>query len=150
MTIDRSFVELNRAASTRMRALPESLSDEDLMRSAGRWTIAVAYAHLAFWDLRVMQVLDATEQSGDFCAPELDIAINDVLTPILAAIPPRQAVRLALEAAAALDRRLEMLPSELLSRVYIRSERWVLRALHRNHHLDTVEVDAVEAALGAA
>jgi uncharacterized damage-inducible protein DinB len=144
MTVDRSFIELNRASSSRLRALVTRLSDEELRQPVGRyWTVSTTMAHLAFGDLRVMHLLDATERDGKLCAPEIDIAVNDIVHPLLAAIPPRKAAYIAVETAEALDRRLEGFPSEFLEEIHARYERWIVRALHRNGHLD-----AIEAALG--
>jgi hypothetical protein len=39
-----------------------------------------------------------------------------------------------------MDNRLEIYPQELLEQIYNYNKRWVIRALHRNEHLD--EVDA--------
>jgi hypothetical protein len=141
MTIDRNFVELNRAATDRIRALAARLTEAELQQCVGEhWTVAIALAHLAFWDRRVMGILDKTEAAGKLSVAEVDVAVNDLSLPLWAAIPPREAARLALESAEALDRRLESYPPALLEAVGGQSKRWVLRALHRNDHLD--EVDA--------
>jgi hypothetical protein len=143
MTLDGSYVELNRAATDRMRDLTARLSDDDLQLPVGEhWTSAIALAHIAFWDGRVMYVLDMTERDGKLYVPRVDAAVhevNDLSLPFWAAIPPREAARLAIEMATALDRRLEAFPPRLLEEVYEQNGRWVLRALHRNEHLDEVE-----------
>jgi len=140
MVVDKSYVERNRASSSRMRALAERLSDEDLRLRCGRnWTVSAALAHLAFWDLRVMHLLDATERNGKLCVAEIDISVNDIALPLWAAIPPREAARIAVETAEALDTRLENFPQSLLEEIYAFNERWVVRALHRNGHLDAVD-----------
>ena len=105
-----------------------------------RATVAIAFAHLAFWDRRVLDVLDRTERAGKLVSSEIDVSVNDLLLPLWAAIPPREAVRLAIESAEALDRRLEGFPPALLEAIYDRSPRWVVRALHRNEHLNEVEI----------
>ncbi len=64
-------------------------------------------AHIAFWDRRVMYVLDMSEREGKVFIPEIDIFVNDLSLPLWAAIPPREAARIALEEAEKLDRRLE-------------------------------------------
>jgi hypothetical protein len=141
MTIDRSFIDLNRASTERIRALAARLSDEELQQPVGEhWTVAIALAHLAFWDRRVMYVLDRTERDGKVFIPEIDIFVNDLSLPLWAAIPPRAAARIAIETAETLDKRLEGFPPALLEEVYAASKRWVVRALHRGEHLD--EVDA--------
>jgi hypothetical protein len=137
MTYDRSFIELNRASSQRIRDLAARLSDEELQQPVGEhWTVAIVLAHLAFWDRRVLYVLDRTEQDGEVFIPEIDIFVNDLSLPLWAAIPPRAAARIAIETADELDRRLEGYPPDLLEQVYAASRRWVVRALHRNEHLD--------------
>ena len=141
MTMDRSFVERNRASRERIRDLAARLSDDQLQHRVGEhWTVAITLAHLAFWDRRVMYVLDMTEREGKLFVPEIDIFVNDLSLPLWAAIPPRQAARLAVEAAEEVDRRLETFPPSLLEQIYTYNQRWVVRALHRGEHLD--EADA--------
>ena len=141
MTLDRSFIERNRASTHRIRALVARLTDEELQHPVGEhWTVAIALAHLAFWDRRVMYVLDMTEHDGKLFIPEIDIFVNDLSLPLWAAIPPREAARIAIETAEVLDKRLESFPPALLNEIYTYNKRWVVRALHRGEHLD--EVDA--------
>ena len=141
MTLDRDFVELNRASTNRIRALAASLTDEEMLLPVGEhWTVGIALAHLAWWDRRVMDVLDMTERNGKLFIPEIDIVVNDLSLPLWAAVPPREAARIAIESAETLDRRLESYPPALLEAIYAYNKRWVARALHRGEHLD--EVDA--------
>ena len=139
--MDRSFVERNRVSSERIRALATHLSDEELQHPVGEhWTVAITLTHLAFWDRRVMYVLEMTEHDGKLFIPEIDIFVNDLSLPLWAAIPPREAARIAVETADDVDRRLEAFPPALLEEIYTYNPRWVVRALHRDAHLD--EVDA--------
>jgi hypothetical protein len=101
--------------------------------------VAITLAHMAFWDRRALHVLDLTEQNGKLTSPAIDVSLNDFIAPLLAAIPPREAGRLAVEAAKAVDRRLENFPEELLEKVYKVKKRTVVRALHRNEHLDAID-----------
>ena len=141
MAMDRLFVELNRASTERIRALAARLSDEELQHPVGEhWTVAIVFAHLAFWDRRVMYVLDMTERDGKLFIPEIDIFVNDLSLPLWAAIPPREAARIAIETAATLDKRLEDFAPALLEEIYAYNKRWVVRSLHRGEHLD--EADA--------
>jgi uncharacterized damage-inducible protein DinB len=140
MTIEEPFAELNRAATQRIRALAARLTDAELQRPVGKqWTIAATLAHLAFWDRRALMILDKTESAGKLVTFEIDIVVNDVALPLWAAIPPREAARLAIESAEALDKRLENFPPALLEAVYSQYKRGVVRALHRNEHLDEAE-----------
>ena len=146
MTQDRTFVERNRAATNRIRTLVERLRDQELQQPVGaHWTVAITLAHLAFWDRRVLLGLDVVEREGKLNIPTIDISVNDLSLPLWAAIPPRAAANLAVEAAAALDERLAQFPAALLDQLYQQNQRWVERALHRNAHLDEVEA-ALQAA----
>ena len=141
MTMDRSFIEQNRASTERIRALTARLTDEEMQTKVGEhWTVAIVFAHLAWWDRRVMYVLDMTEKDGKLFIPEIDIFVNDLSLPLWAAIPPRAAARIAIEASETLDKRLEEYSPELLEEIYNHNKRWVIRALHRGEHLD--EADA--------
>jgi len=141
MTLDRSYIELNRTSRERMHTLAGRLSDEELLTKVGEhWTVGIVYAHIAWWDRRVMYVLDMTEKDGKLFIPEIDIFVNDLSLPLWAAVPPREAVRIAMETADTLDKRLEEYSPALLEEIFDYNKRWVIRALHRNEHLG--EADA--------
>lgn len=138
--MDRSFIELNQVSLERMRDLANRLSDSELIQPVGEhWTVAVVFAHLAFWDRRVMYVLDMTLKDGKLFIPEIDIFVNDLNLPFWSAIPPRDAVRIGIESAEQVDRQLQSFPEDLLEEIYIYNRRWVVRSLHRNEHLDQAE-----------
>ena len=141
MPSDLSFAERNRASTQRIRTLAERLTDEELQQPVGQhWTVAIALAHMAFWDRRVSYLLDSLEREGKLSPLKIDIVVNDLSLPLWAAIPPREAAQIAVEAAEALDKRLEALSPALIEKVNSQNERWVVRALHRGVHLD--EIDA--------
>ncbi len=140
MTLDKSYVSLNRTATQRIRDLVGRLSDAELQHPVGpHWTVAIALAHFVFWDRRVMYVLDKTESDGKLFIPEIDIFVNDLSLPLWAAIPPRAAAELAIQTSEAVDKRLEAYPPRLLEEIHDYNKRWVIRALHRNEHLDEVD-----------
>ncbi len=140
MTLDRSFIERNRASTHRIRALATRLTDKELLHPVGEhWTVAITLAHLAFWDRRVMYVLDMTQRDGKLFIPEIDIFVNDLSLPLWAAIPPRAAAQIAIETAETLDKRLEGFSPALLEEIYTYNKRWAERALHRGEHLDEAE-----------
>jgi len=139
--LDPSYKDLNRVARERIRTLAERLTDAEMQTRVGEhWTVSIVFAHLAWWDRRVMYVLDMTEKDGKLFIPEIDIFVNDLSLPLWAAVPPREAVRIAIETCETLDKRLEEYPPALLEEIYNYNKRWVIRALHRNEHLD--EADA--------
>jgi len=140
MPLDKSFVEQNRASTNRIRALAARLTDDEMQHRVGEhWTVAIALAHLAFWDRRVMYVLDMTERDGKLFIPEIDVFVNDLSLPLWAAIPPRAAAQIAIETAETLDKRLENYSPALLKEIYTYNKRWVVRGLHRGEHLDEVD-----------
>ena len=141
MPLDPSYKDLNRASKERIRALAERLTDEEMQTKVGEhWTVGIVFAHLAWWDRRIMYVLDMTEKNGKLFVPEIDIFVNDLSLPIWAVVPPREAARIAMEESEALDKRLEEYDPALLEEIFNYNKRWVIRALHRNEHLD--EADA--------
>jgi hypothetical protein len=140
MSTDRSFIELNRASTDRIRALAMHLSDAELQTRVGEhWTVAIVFAHLAFLDRRALYILDATELAGKVINPDWDIFVNDLALPLWAAIPPREAARICLETAETLDKRLENYPPDLLELIRAERKRYLFRAYHRNEHLEEAE-----------
>ena len=139
MMTDPAIHEANRASTARIHALGD-LSDEALRTPVGEhWTVSVALAHLAFWDLRALDVLERTERTGSVDAPGVDPVVNDLALGSWSAIPPRDALRLAIEAADAMDARVAGYPADLVAAVEAVNERWIRRSLHRDPHLDEVE-----------
>jgi hypothetical protein len=140
MPLDPSYKDLNRASRERIHALAERLTDEEMQTRVGEhWTVGIVLAHLAWWDRRVMYVLDMTEKDRKLFIPEIDIFVNDLSLPLWAAVPPREAARIAIETCETLDKRLEGYDPALLEEIYNYNKRWVIRALHRNEHLDEAE-----------
>jgi len=144
MTIDRNFVSENDTERARLRALVARLSDADLARPlpAG-WTVAAVLGHLAFWDQRILVLLDAWQQNG--IAPsslhEADTDwINDAGKPFLLALPPRQLPALAVTLAAAADQKITTLPDDIITRnTAANTPLNFHRAEHRREHLDEIE-----------
>jgi hypothetical protein len=140
MPLDRSFIERNRASTNRIRQLVARLTDAELQHPVGEhWTAAITLAHLAFWDRRMLYLLDQTGRAGRLVIPPMDLVVNDISLPLWAAIPPREAARIAIETAEAVDHRLEEFPPALLEEIGANNERWLVRAWHRDRHLDEVE-----------
>jgi hypothetical protein len=146
MTTDRSYVAENQTQLARLEALVARLDDRALARplEAG-WTVAAALAHLAFWDYRIVTLLDAWGADGRGTPPPAyDGAsvdwINDAGKPLCLALPPRTAARLAVEAAKAADARVAALSDAALAKITAAgSPVSVHRAEHRREHLDEIE-----------
>jgi len=145
MATDRSYVAENRAQLERLRALTDKLSDQQLAGSlpAG-WTVAGVLAHLAFWDQRVVTLIDAWAGGRGTAPVTYDGAavdwINDAGKPLCLALPPRVAARIAVEAAVAADERVAALSeAQLAANAAAGHPISVLRAEHRREHLDEID-----------
>lgn len=143
---DRSYVAPNRVERQRLQALAARLGDEQLSRPlAAGWTIASVLGHLAYWDQRILVLIERWQQQGAAALPKpLDHSdvdwINDAAKPMLLALPPRRAAELAVTIAEAVDRTVEALPDELVVRnAAAGSPVNLLRAEHRREHLDEIE-----------
>jgi len=141
LIMDRPFVDENTRERERLISLVARLTDEELSLSLEMgWTIASAFAHLAFWDQRAWGLMRKWKQSGVAASPIDDDITNDALLPLCLAIPPRVAANLAVAAAEAIDHELEQAPSDLTADIAALGEKYRLwRSIHRRMHLDQIE-----------
>ena len=141
MSVDRTYIAQNDAERGRLRGLVGRLSDADLVRAmpAG-WTVAGVLAHLAFWDQRILVLLEQWERSPSK-PPRIENEadtdwINDASKPLLLALAPRQAAELAVAIAETVDGKVAALPDDLVARnAAAGSPLNLLRAEHRAEHL---------------
>ncbi len=144
MSVAPSYVERNDRERERLRALVERLSDEELRRLVNEhWTVAGVMGHIAFWDGRALALSDKVERGVPFLPsddePE-DVAwINDGMRPLLHAIAPREAARLALRIAEETDRRVASISPARMWPEDPKSPLNPLRAAHRAEHLAEIE-----------
>lgn len=146
MATDRSYVTENQTQLARLEALVGKLGDRELSRplEAG-WTVAGVLAHLAFWDYRIVTLLDAWGTDGRGTPPPAIAEaavnwINDAGKPLCLGLPPRTAARMAVEAAVAADQRVAALTDvALAANTAAGSPISVHRAEHRREHLDEIE-----------
>ena len=143
---DRLYVAPNNAERKRLEVLAARLSEADLRRPLGAgWTVAGVLAHLAFWDQRIVVLLERWRRDGPAAVPPpLDHAsvdwVNDAAKPMLLALAPREAARLATAIAAAADAAVEGLPDAFVAaNAAAGSPVNLLRAEHRREHLDEIE-----------
>jgi Mycothiol maleylpyruvate isomerase N-terminal domain len=146
MAADRSYVAENQAQLARLRTLADTLSDQELAEPmpAG-WTVAGVLAHLAYWDQRIVVLMDRWGADGRGTPPPANDGasvdwINDAGKPLCLALPPRVAARLAVAAAEAADQRVARASDALLAaNAAAGSPLSMLRAQHRREHLDEIE-----------
>jgi sulfite reductase beta subunit-like hemoprotein len=149
MSLDRSYVEQNNRERERLRALVERLGDDELRGPVNEhWTVAGVLGHIAFWDARVLFLADKLERGVPFTPSDVEPEnvdwINDSTRPLIHAIAPREAARLALRLAEETDGRVASIAPTTMWPLNPNSLLNPLRAAHRAEHLDQIE-----AALGA-
>jgi hypothetical protein len=139
--MDQTIIDGNTAATQRLRTVIGRLDDEQLGRELdGGWTAAAMLAHLAFWDRRIVELIDRWSREEITPASiDLDI-INDALLPQWRLIPPRSAAEDALSAVELADRAIAGVSPELYAQIQSVMNRPPFdRARHRNMHLDQIE-----------
>lgn len=139
--MDRPFIAENTKERERLSSLVERLTDEELrLPLEDDWTIAVALAHLSFWDQRSLVLVRKWKKSGVVEPSPIDIDVtNDSLISIWLAIPPRAAANLAVSTAEEIDRELEDASSDLITKIASLGEKFRLyRSIHRKLHVDQI------------
>lgn len=144
MDDERDYVGANARELERMRSLIDGMNDDELSGPANdHWTIAAVLGHIAFWDARMLALMDKLGRGEPFTdddtEPEDVDWINDATRPLIHAVPPRELARLSLAIAAETDARVATLPPERLWPQDPDSPLYGVRAGHRGEHLDDVE-----------
>lgn len=142
---DRSFEARNAAATAELRSLAASLSPADLGVDLGEgWNVAMAFAHLAFWDSWHVARWVAAAEAGEIAPPAVSGVItdrnNDALIATWRAVPAAAAVTLALDAADMADNYVADLDDEAVDEARERGgPNWVERFPHREDHIGQVK-----------
>ncbi len=136
-----NYVHENDKSRERLENFTGRLSEAQLSHPLENgWTASAQLAHIAFWDQRALLLLRKWKQEG-IRPSEMDTDIlNDASLPIWKAVPPRQAVELALESARLVDAEVASLTPVLVAEIEAKAAQFRLnRAMHRNMHLDELE-----------
>jgi Mycothiol maleylpyruvate isomerase N-terminal domain len=139
------YSQENAESYQRLKSLVHRLTDTDLALSTDYgWTIAALLAHLAFWDQRMVVILNRWKESGLDDSPIDSMAVNDALKIICHALEPRTAADLSLSAAERIDAELNTLTPEFVKQIeeHITENSIQFRmnrSLHRAGHLDDIE-----------
>ena len=140
LSIDNEVLTENAVQLRRLQSLATRLSDADLQRDA--WTVAVAFAHLAFWDRLCLGVLSAWTTLGtpqDDPTPN-DSVLNDALLDEWLSLPPRSAMALAVTAAQSVDAAVERLDDSVVDAILTHGQEHLLkRGRHRREHLNQTQ-----------
>jgi DinB superfamily len=140
--MNQPFAAENSKERNRLISLVRRLTEQELRLPLGEdWTIAVALAHLSFWDQRALFLLRRWRKSGAVAPSPIDVDLtNDSLLSLWAALPPRAAADLAVSSAEQIDRELEEAPSDLITKIEHLGENFRLyRSIHRKLHVDEIE-----------
>ncbi len=127
-----------------LQALKEktsSFSQEDLLTpmEAG-WTVAAVLAHLSFWDLRAVTLIEKWTREGVSDSPMDTDVVNEATRGLCLAIAPDAAVKLVLSAAERVDDLIAGLTPEMIEAIQTRGKTVRLnRADHRRTHLGEIE-----------
>jgi len=141
MPVSDAIAESNRTQTERLRRLAERLAPDMLaVRLPRGWTVAVALAHIAFWDRQRLCLMRRWAE-GEPCHGGYDGDLfNEVLLPFLQMIPSERAAALAVETAEEIDAFLLAIPDEVVHSALARPDRPNLdRGSHREDHLDGIE-----------
>ena len=139
--MDTGYNERNREQTRRLKKL-RRLSDEDLCRPVGEhWTVAIALAHIQYWDGRAVGALEAWRRHGLPLTLWIngEGVVNDVRLPLWGDLEPREALQQAIETSEVLDRIVENLSPTEAGIVSAQRYRVLDRSLHRSEHLDEVD-----------
>ncbi|HEU5287882.1 MAG TPA: DinB family protein [Candidatus Limnocylindria bacterium] len=142
MTTARGYVAGNDRERARLVALVARCTDADLAHPMpGGWTVAGVLAHAAFWDQRILVLVEQWEKG---IAPREELPadvtwINDSVKPLLLALPPRKAAEIAVAIAEAVDARVAALSADIIAKNEATPLLNWSRADHRGEHLDEIE-----------
>ena len=143
--MDAKHIERNAASRTRIRAVAEHLSDEELARHVdAAWTVGALFAHVAFWDRFVLERWRLARERDTRVPSGLDDTIldlvNDAALQQWVLLPGRESVKECLSASEEVDAFIRSLGEGTLSEVIVAGRvRLVDRSIHRNEHLDVLE-----------
>ena len=141
MPLDPAIAAHNRSSNDRLRALVARLDDASLTRrQKNGWTVAQALLHVAFWDRHRLELIESVRSGKDVTGHGDAHVLNDALTPLFASVPPRDAARLAVESADAVDGLILTLTDAEIEKALALPEPPSLdRGDHREDHLAQIE-----------
>ena len=129
----------NAEATRRLGDLVARLDAADLARSlGGGWTVAFAFAHLAFWDARQDAALRVHARGEPF--PPEDEVTNAALEAVAGMLDPETVGSVAVEAAEGLDAAALGLTAEQRTALREAGQEYAFRRWpHREEHIAQIE-----------
>ena len=144
MDEERPYIAENARELDRMRRIVEDSDDETLRFPVNEyWTVAGVLGHIAFWDARMLSLMDKMDRGEPFAGSDTEAEdvdwINDASRELIHAVPVRQLAEVSLRIAGETDERVKTLPLDRLAPADPNSPLYAVRAEHRGEHLDEVE-----------
>lgn len=139
------YIVDNARERTRLDALLETLSDEDLsLRLDNGLTIAAVLVHMAFWDDYCTELLRQWTLAGPIASRSNFEAVNGAILHLASVVAVDSARDLVRGAASVVDAQVEALSSGLAAALLDAkdSDVFLRRSIHRGLHLDQIE-DAI-------
>lgn len=138
---DRSYIKRNDGARARLSALIDRLTDTDMGRDlGGGWTVGAALAHVAFWERRVLVLMERWQRQPVQEIPEEDDLINRALLPEWLLLPPDAVRGYVNDTLTAVDATVAAASDELIEAIRTGGETVNLeRVEHRDEHLAQIE-----------
>jgi len=135
------FIAKNNAERKNLVAFARGLSAEDLRHpmEAG-WTVSAVLAHMAFWDLRALTLIQKWQNDAVATSPIDTDVVNEATRRLCLAIEGQAAVELACSAADSFDQAIAQLsPEKVKSIQTIATNVRLERAAHRRQHLAEIQ-----------
>ncbi len=140
MTVEDIVIRENDAQRARLETLVSSGIHFGQELGNG-WTVAVALAHMAFWDRRAAGLLHRWAVEGSLPDPVDDDLMNATLLPEWLALDPKRAAELAVAAAVLVDAAIEALDADKADAIVMIGNQYLVeRGKHRQQHLDQIEL----------
>jgi hypothetical protein len=135
--MDKEIIKRNKASLEAIKKLAEHLTNKELEHTLPNgWTVAVMFAHLAFWDKQRCELLKSWQKNGISVNACDYHVLNAAMLPFWETLEPRLAVQMAVENAAEVDALIEKLPDDFVANIRKLPDAPDLeRANHRLHHL---------------
>jgi hypothetical protein len=139
--MNQDMIERNKASREAIKKLAGNLTTPELEHKLPNgWTVAVMFAHLAFWDKQRYELLTSWQKNGISVNACNYHVLNAAMLPFWEALEPHLAVQMAVEHAREVDALIETLPEDFVANIRKLPDAPDLeRANHRLHHLKQLQ-----------
>lgn len=134
------FDDENDRSRRKLKQIAEALTPEEMaLETPYGWKVSALFAHMTWWDQRVLVLLRRWKEHGVGDSPVDSEAINEALKPVCHAVAPEAAVRLCLASAEETDAEVAAMSPALQAEIEASSNHFRFnRSFHRNGHIDDI------------